>query len=199
MMSEGNKTFYHFHRIGKYDKYWSLGNTLEVDKDFVSDFYENILLRDQILKEKNPDYNIDDIIKALEMMEKDKDTGYTSYHKFSSTRNGYYIFRRELALEEGRKLYNSEAPSRLHTIYLSDEDSLYHWAQYIGIFSRLFEVEIDGDLFESSDVLFPDIKAPFEEQVIASKDYWQPKKLMKTSPREYLFQGKVKVKGERQI
>ena len=196
---EERKSFYHFHRIGKYDQKWILGNTLEVDKNFVSDFYENILLRDQILKERYQDYDIDEVVKALEMMERTKDIGYNSYHKFSSNMNGYYMFRRELALEEGRKLYNSEAPSRLHAIYLSDEDSLYHWAQYIGICSSLFEVEVEGDIFVSSDFLFPDIKAPFEEQVISSKEYWQPKKLMKTSPKEYLVQGKIRIKGERQI
>ena len=133
------------------------------------------------------------------MMKENKDTGYLSYHKFSSTMNDYYIFRRELALEEGRKLYNNNAPSRLHSIYLSDEESLYHWLQYIGICSRLFEVEVDGDIFVSSDYLFPDIRASFEEQVMGSKEYWQPKRLLKTSPREYLVQGKIKIKGERQI
>lgn len=199
MVAERDKIFYHLHRLGSYDKEWNLGNTLEIDKDFISYFYENILLRERILKENNPNYDIDKIIKALEMMKENKDTGYLSYHKFSSTMNDYYIFRRELALEEGRKLYNNNAPSRLHSIYLSDEESLYHWLQYIGICSRLFEVEVDGDIFVSSDYLFPDIRASFEEQVMGSKEYWQPKRLLKTSPREYLVQGKIKIKGERQI
>ncbi|MDE6292082.1 MAG: DUF2441 domain-containing protein, partial [Bacilli bacterium] len=166
---------------------------------FMSNFYENVLLREKLLSEKYQDYNIDEVIKGLELMEEKKNTAYLGKHVFSSTMNGYYIFRRELALEEGRKLYNKDAPSRLHSIYVSDEESLYHWAQYIGISSRLFEVEVNGDVFVSSDILFPDIKASFEEQVLTSIEYWQPKRLMKTSPKEYLVQGKIEIKGEMEI
>ncbi len=104
------------------------------------------------------------------------------------------FFRYPVCLAEGQ-----DAPSRLHSIYVSDKDSLYHWLQYIGNCSRLFEVQVDGDVFVSSDFLFPDFKASFEEQVLASIEYWQPKKLTKTSPKEYLVQGKIEIKGEMEI
>lgn len=199
MVVEKEKLFYHIHRLGNYDKDWQVGKSLEIDENFVSNFYENVLLREKLLSDKYQDYNIDEIIKGLELMEEKKDIAHLRKHTFSSTMNGYYIIRRELALEEGRKLYNKDAPSRLHSIYVSDKDSLYHWLQYIGNCSRLFEVQVDGDVFVSSDFLFPDFKASFEEQVLASIEYWQPKKLTKTSPKEYLVQGKIEIKGEMEI
>ncbi|MDE5630410.1 MAG: DUF2441 domain-containing protein [Bacilli bacterium] len=196
---ETEKIFYHFHRQGNHDVLWLLENSLDITKDFQSSFYENILLREKILKEKYDNYDIDKIIKALEMvMEKEVYSNY-GYHRFSSVMNGYYILRRELALEEGRKIYNNFAPSRLHSVYLTDEASLFYWVQYVGICSRLFEVEVNGSIFESSDYLFPDIKAPFERQVMDSKSYWQPKELTVRMPKEYLFQGNIKIKGEKNL
>lgn len=191
--------FYHFHRQGIHDDLWLLENDFEITKNFQSSFYENILLRERLLKEYYNDYEIDKVIKALEMMIDNNDTGYLGYHKFSSTLNSYYIFRRELALEEGRKIYNNLAPSRLHSIYLTDEKSLYYWVQYVGLCSRLLEVEVTGEIFESSDWLFPDIKSSFESQVKKSKKYWQPKELTYRMPKEYLFQGNIKVKGVKNL
>lgn len=37
------------------------------------------------------------------------------------------FFKREAALEDCRKVYNIALPSRLHSIYLCDEDGLEYW------------------------------------------------------------------------
>lgn len=193
---EAKGLFYHFHRLGTHDDVWLVDRSLDITRDFQSSFYENVLLREKILKEKYPEYDIDEIVKAFELMEEKKDTDYPL---FSSEINAYHILRRELALEEGRKIYNNSAPSRLHSVYLTDEESLYYWVQYVGICGRLFELKVDGEIFESSDYLFPDIKASFEEQVVNSKNYWKPKKLSISMPKEYLFQGKIEIKGDKII
>lgn len=188
--------YYHYHRLGDFSEIWQPGKYLSIDDSFVSGFYENILKRIENFQEYFPEYHIDQVIEAMELMKKNEDSINKNYHGFDACSNGYYMLRRELALEEGRILYNKNAPSRLHTVYLTDKDSLFYWYRYLGGESRIFEVEAQGNIFESSDYLFPDISDPLEKQIEDSKNYWQPKNLSYKLPKEYLFQGNLKIKGD---
>ncbi|MDE5888522.1 MAG: DUF2441 domain-containing protein, partial [Bacilli bacterium] len=104
------------------------------------------------------------------------------------------ILRREQALEEGRKIYNPTAPSRFHSIYLSDKEDLLYWKSSVGGNNyEKFLLELEGNLFKSSDVLFPDESLMLEHQIEQSKKYWQPEEKNLLLRKEYLFQGKAKI------
>ncbi|MCX4365559.1 MAG: DUF2441 domain-containing protein [Bacilli bacterium] len=184
--------YWHVHRLGFYDDLWCEGQELEIDENFSSNFYQNYSLREDALTKQYGSYDIDEVIKNLESIREYKDLEYKLYHAFSSLAQNLYIFRREKALEEGRKLYNPDAPSRLHAIYLTNFESLQYWHVNVDM-GKVFSVDVRGQIFVSSDILFPTITADLDEQVRESKSYWQPKKLTLDMPIEYLFQGELRV------
>lgn len=196
-MESKNKLYYHYHRLGTHDDVWDDDKIILVDDNFNSYLWESLINKERELKTNFSEYDLDLIIEAMENVKSKEKLGYDLYHKLDFGVNGCYMLRRELALEEGRKLYNSLAPSRLHTIYLTDMASIGYWYRYLGGESIIYEVEALGDVFESSDYLFPDIHASMEKQVEDSKKYWQPKKLAYGLPREYLFKGNLRIKKER--
>ena len=83
--------------------------------------------------------------------------------EFNKMLKGSYFLRREKALEEGRKLFNSTAPCRFHSIFSSNKIDLYYWEKIFGecSFNR-FLVELDGNIFISSDRFFPNEKLLFD-------------------------------------
>lgn len=188
------KEFWHLHRLGFFDEFWQKGQSLTVDEKFLSNFYRNYESSGEVLHNKYGNYDIDEIIGNIVRCQKLTNMGYEVYHAFDSIIHTFYVFRREKALEEGRKIFNPEAPSRLHAIYLSDRESINYW-QAIVDESRLYLVKATGFVFESSDIYFADILDSYEEQVEKSEAYWRPKKLTLDMPREYLFQGKLDIAG----
>ncbi len=108
--------------------------------------------------------------------------------------NRLKVLRREQALEEGRRLYNPGAPQRFHSIYLTDKDDLDYWKKCVG--DNCFEtylLEISGNLFKSSDTLFPDENLMLDRQIEQSKSYWKPSERQLILRKEYLFQGKAQI------
>ena len=188
-----NNSLYHVHRSGNCDSLWYVGSEMLVDDNFNNFFYANLLEEDKKLIERYGDYDIDYIISMMEEI-KSKDLIEDSlYSDFIKLLNRYYILRREKALEEGRKLYIPRAPSRMHSIYLTDDSCLHYWKNVVGNGScKIFLLELDGNLFVSSDKLFPDNSLLFDNQVELSKDYWKPK-VKSLTPKEYVFQGKINI------
>jgi len=157
-----DEKYWHIHRLGFYDELWCEGQKLVIDENFSSNFYQNYSLREDALTKQYGSYDIDEVIKNLESIREYKDLEYKLYHAFSSLAQNLYIFRREKALEEGRKLYNPDAPSRLHAIYLTNFESLQYWQVNVNM-GKVFSVDVRGQIFVSSDILFPTITAGLEE------------------------------------
>lgn len=195
-MESQDNIFYHYHRLGSHDELWQDEKNILVDDDFASSFYESIITEQRELEKRFGDYEIDKIIMAMENVKRREKLNYGLYHIMDYGVNGCYMLRRELALEEGRKIFNPSAPSRLHTVYLTDKESIIYWYRYLGGVSKVYKVEALGEVFESSDYLFPNIQAPLEKQIEDSKEYWQPKKLSYGLPREYLLKGSLRIKKE---
>lgn len=183
---------YHIHRNGNIDGLWDVGNKIKVDDNFNSLFYEKLLVEEQKLIERYGNYDIDYIIKVMEEIKTKKIVGTDIKYDFNLLLKRYYFLRREKALEEGRKIFNPTAPSRFHSLFLTNEYDMNYWIKCIGYDSyKIFLMELNGNLFVSSDEYFPNYNLTYDIQVEQSKAYWKPKIL--TIRKEFLFQGESKI------
>lgn len=199
-MEVKDKIMYYYHKLGLYDDIWQVGNEIVVDNNFNS-YYGSIIDKfstgvkcvngifslDRVIDEyiddiglENVDVNtIEDLLKCSSLIIKNIN-----------------IYNRELMLEKYRLDNNPNLPSRLHSIWLSDKESLNFWKEQVREYRKivLFRVSITGGLFKSSDEFIPNDELTTKEMYEASNNYWNPifkeEDLCKT---EYLFQGKVKV------
>ena len=108
------------------------------------------------------------------------------------------FFKREAGLEECRKDNFSSSPSRLHSIYLCDEDGLEYWTDAISMCRTkdvsIFKVLADGNIFKSNEQLLPVETCTYGQTYSGAFKYWNPKfDSVPSCTNEYLVQGKVKV------
>lgn len=189
------KNLYHVHRKGIKDELWYPGSTIIIDEAYNTVFCERIKEDEEALKAKYGDYDIDSIIKYMERLKTMEFSDQDFKRRFNILLNQLYFLRREKALEIGRTLYRSDAPSRYHSLYLCDEADLLYWEEKVGkSFYDDYLLELDGITFVSNDEFFPDNHLPLELQVEASKNYWQPNLNRDSLYKEYLFQGTARVR-----
>ena len=105
-------------------------------------------------------------------------------------------FKRESALENFRVNNNYMYPSRLHSMYLTDEKGILEWSKKFGRSNlELYRVEIEGDIFKTSEFFIPDETLPYDKFYEKSYYYWNPNfKKAPEDSNEYLAQGKVLIK-----
>lgn len=190
---------YHIHKLGKYDRMWHESAVIDIKENFKSvsyDRYQNFTTALPI--EGGGSINLYDFIIHListnQLNEEIKDEIIKYSYEIS-----YYasVFKRETALENYRKDKQYKHPSRLHSLYLTDEKGIESWIQKIGADGKdieLFRVEAEGNIFKTSEIFIPDETLPYEDAYQNSYYYWNPN--FKKAPEdcnEYLVQGKVKV------
>lgn len=199
-MEVKDKIMYHYHRLGIYDDIWQVGNELLVDNNFnsfcgsiVDKFTTAVKCENGIFSlEKIIDKYLNDI--SIENVDLKTITNLLKASSAIITKADMY--NRELMLEKYRKENNPKLPSRLHSIWLADKESLNFWKEQLngGRKLKLYRVSVTGNLFKSSDSFIPDDELTAKEMYEASSAYWNPvfseEDLCKA---EYLFQGKVKV------
>lgn len=193
-MKNTKNYLYHVHRNGNMDHLWYIGNKIKISPNFEGTLYTSLLEEEQKLIERYGNYDIDYIITTMEEIQLNNFVEEDMIEDFHQMLNRYYFLRREKALEEGRKLYATNTPSRLHSLFLTDRFDLYYWINRIGGNSfKYFLLELEGNLFVSSDKYFPEHTLPFDIQVEQSKEYWKPKVKKRMSNKEFLFQGDAKI------
>ena len=199
-MKVKDKVMYHYHRLGIYDDIWQVGNELLVDNNFnsfcgsiVDKFTTAVKCENGIFSlEKIIDKYLNDI--SIENVDLKTITNLLKASSAIITKADMY--NRELMLEKYRKENNPKLPSRLHSIWLADKESLNFWKEQLngGRNLTLYRVSVTGNLFKSSDSFIPDDELTAKEMYQVSSKYWNPvfseDDLCKA---EYLFQGKVKV------
>ncbi len=199
-MEVKDKIMYHYHKLGIYDDKWQVGNEFVVNDSFnsfcgsiVDKFstaikYKNGLVPLEIIIDKYlDDIGIENVdLKTITNLLKDSRAIITNAN----------MYNRELMLENYRKENNPNLPSRLHSIWLADKESLNFWKEQLEKRKKLvlYRVSVTGNLFKSSDSFIPDDELTAREMYEESSKYWNPvfseEDLCKA---EYLFQGKVKV------
>ncbi len=199
-MKVKDKIMYHYHKLGLYDDIWQVGNELVVDNNFnsfcgsiVDKFTTAVKCENGIFSlEKIIDKYLNDI--SIENVDLKTITNLLKASSAIITKADMY--NRELMLEKYRKENNPKLPSRLHSIWLADKESLNFWKEQLngGRNLTLYRVSVTGNLFKSSDSFIPDDELTAKEMYQVSSKYWNPvfseDDLCKA---EYLFQGKVKV------
>ena len=102
---------------------------------------------------------------------------------------------REIALENYRKDYCNDKPSRFHSLFACNEEGLNFWIQQIRDNELdIFRIEVDEEPFVSNELLLPNEKLSYGEKIIDSCKYWYPNKEYLNNERdEYLVQGGVKI------
>ena len=199
-MKVKDKVMYHYHKLGIYDDKWQVGNKIMVDDNFnsfcgsiVEKFTTAVKCENGIFSlEKIIDEYLDDI--GIENVDLNTITNLLKASSDIITKADMY--NRELMLEKYRKENNPKLPSRLHSIWLADKESLNFWEGQLNGRRKLklYRVSVTGNLFKSSDSFIPDDELTAKEMYEASSTYWNPvfseEDLCKA---EYLFQGKVKV------
>ena len=199
-MEVKDKIMYHYHKLGIYDDKWQVGIEFVVNDSFNSFCGSIVDIFSTAIKYKNSlvplekiiDKYLDDIgienvdLKTITNLLKDSRAIITNAN----------IYNRELMLENYRKENNPNLPSRLHSIWLADKESLNFWKEQLEKRKKLvlYRVSVTGNLFKSSDSFIPDDELTAREMYEESSKYWNPvfseEDLCKA---EYLFQGKVKV------
>ena len=199
-MEVKDKIMYHYHRLGIYDNIWQVGNEIIVDDNFnsycssiIDKFSTSVKCKNGLFSlEKIIDKYLDDI--GIENVDLETIIGLLKASSAIITNANMY--NRESMLENYRKENNPNLPSRLHSIWLTDNKSLNFWKEQLEKRKKLvlYRVSVTGNLFKSSDSFIPGDELTAKEMYEASSAYWNPvfskEDLCKA---EYLFQGKVKV------
>jgi len=201
-MQVSGKKMYHYHKVGIYDEIWQVGNEIIVDENFIS-HYCTVLSEFDTTVPCAPDGHPESFDRVL--------THYLSEEELSNLDlqmlkqlleeskriiKNTNIFKRELALEECRKKYFPTLPSRLHSIWVTDEENLEFWQSQLNKGDlELFELELYGELFESSDLFIPDDELSMGDSIVKSRRYWDPDfdTISSRKQVEFLFQGNVKI------
>ncbi len=197
-MEVKDKIMYHYHRLGIYDDIWQIGNEIIVDDNFNS-YYGSIIDKFSTgVKCVNGIFSldrvIDEYIDDIGLGNVDLNTIEDLLKCSSLIIKNINIYNRELMLEKYRKENNPKLPSRLHSIWLADKESLSFWKGQFSGKLKLYRVSITGELFKSSDDFIPDDELTAKEMYETSSNYWNPTfKEEDLCKAEYLFQGKVKV------
>lgn len=185
---------YHIHRYNDISNLKAIGDILTIDNNYNSMFYKKLLTEEETLVKRYNNYDIDYIICMMEEVKEKYTLSKEQLENLNKLLKNYYFLRREKALEEGRKIFNFSAPSRLHSLFLTDENDLNYWKTIFKDYSyKIFLLELYGNLFVSSDELFPDNNLPFDLQIEKSKEYWKPDIRKYTLKKEFVFQGTYKI------
>ena len=209
-----DKEMLHIHIKGIHDDIWQVGNELLVDERFNSHLTNNFDIPSGV-KDKNGD------IVLLETIQKDIINKISSDEEILNLRNlsddeildKMYFLRdtlkettyrlhqlglrnREESLEEVRKEFYPNLPSRYHSLWVCDQDSYEYWRSILGKReTESFSLLLNGNLFKSSDTFLPTEGALKKEQKEEAHRYWNPTFITEEDElkKEYLFQGRVKI------
>lgn len=200
-MEVKDKIMYHYHKLGKFDEKWQVGNQIIVDNSFNS-FYCTILADFSTSVYCRPDNHLESFDNILDYYLNNKDFEKLDQkllrQMLEESRRiiaNTNIYKRERALEDCRKDFFPHLPSRLHSIWVSDERELSFWKKQFKQDLILFKLSLTGELFKSSDSFIPDDELSPIESYVFSKKYWDPTFETEEQEKkvEYLFQGKVKI------
>ncbi len=191
---------YHIHKNDGHNKLWEENKIIKVSDNFKSNMAKRYNDFSTCIKlESGMEINFYDYMLGLvgtgEIFTLNKNEIMALSDR--AYQISYYanFFKRESALEKYRLDKFNSLPSRLHSVYLTDEDGIGYWTEILGGNDySLFRVEATGNIFKTNEELLPNEVLSYADVYDNSYNYWHPKfnKLSKYK-NEYLVQGSVKV------
>lgn len=135
--------------------------------------------------------NIQELIPFIDVLENPSEF-YRDLHEILFNAS---IAKREISLENFRKEYASDKPSRLHSMYACDENGLELWKNVIGSNKyEIFRINPIDEPFRTNEGLLPKEETSYIDSYNSSNRYFNPKSSDLNKPNdEYLIQGKVKL------
>jgi hypothetical protein len=202
------ETLYHIRKFSNIEDDYNVGQVLEFNRDKLNSFkydqkdYSGSYYAGKITIGDKVCNHYKDIASLLKYEEL-KNKSEAEIKEILSIINTFHytacLEKREMILEEIRRESYIDKPSRYHCMWLTDEECIASWIKLLkaqpGKYS-INEMELDGDIFVSTDELLPGMYHKTEDMYEEAKHYWNPKKedLTNSKSREYLFEGIAKVK-----
>lgn len=202
------KELYHIHKIEGKDsvgEFWKENKEIKVDDKFKNGMLKRYNEFTTKMKASDVEGNIIDInihdylVRVLFKLNSGRVFSKKELEEILklSYRVSYYgnMFKRETALENYRKDNVSTLPSRLHTIYLTDEKGIDYWVNALQTDNyTLYRVEASGEIFKTNEQLIPDEELSYKDVYESAYNYWHPNfKHVPDYTNEYWVKGKVKV------
>lgn len=201
---------YHVHSKTIYDSKYTINNIMNIDNNYNSIMNKRHNSFNQLIKVQDTNdlktINFFEFIASF-LDETNNMTSLTPYdlemikniilNSYHQTFNAYFFLREE-ALENYRKDYYNNLPSRLHSMYLCDQNSLEYWLNILSENGKneveVYKVLASGNIFKTNEQLLPDPKSNFQETYNLASNYWNPDfTKVPDFTNEYLVQGQVKI------
>ena len=188
---------YHIHANNNHDRMWHEKAVINIKETFKNKLYERYNgFTTAIPIEDVGNVNLYDLILQVCHMGK-IDEQLTNELIQYAYKVSYYAscFKRETAMENYRKDKGYKYPSRLHSVYLTDEAGIDAWMQKLGKQDlQLFRVLVEGNIFKTNEIFIPDETLPYSVAYSDSYHYWNPNfRIAPKDSNEYLVQGKIKI------
>ncbi|CAI2768165.1 DUF2441 domain-containing protein [Flavobacterium collinsii] len=217
-MNVDKKIFYHIHKKVKNDT-WAVGTTLSFDKTKYNFFTENLkeisseifkgdfrkdfsIIRD-LVEKSNELINIIDKQPDLALQNqllRDNVTVSLQVNTKLANYLGYYIKHlNEMIFEEIRAEHFSSLPSRMHGIWLCNEDEIGKWQNILGsdCETEIYRVSATGFVHHANASLIRTDSLPISEIEELARMYWSEVPFDKDycKESEILFEGELEILG----
>lgn len=199
---------FHIHKSNQYDRKWETGKIITVKENFENGMSKRQKSFTTTIEMNTTTGMIEEEyhLLAARIMSKivnkeiitRKELQIVKYLIEKSYDVSYYanMFKREQALESCRQDKFKSLPSRLHSIFLTDEEGIGYWQEVIGKLDNYFiyRVEVEGNIFKTNEDLIPSESLDYIDTYNKAFKYWHPKfEGTRSYANEYLAQGKIKV------
>lgn len=192
---------YHIHKHNNYDKLWKPYREITVSENFKSIMSKryNDFTTSMIIEEDQNKILLNFHDYLLTLLSSKTQINRQEFQKILQIayQTSYFsnMFKRETALENYRKNNFNFLPSRLHSIYLTDEKGVPYWIDALDAKDYdLCRVEVTGNIFKTNEQLLPDETLSYKDAYENSFNYWHPNfKKVPDNTNEYLVNGKIKI------
>lgn len=179
------------------DRNYKVGDVLTFDKNTPNGQYRRVFNNNFKLNGERPCDEMYQVAKGKFKKFKSKDDIFSIAHILEN----YDVLTKEIALEEIRKQYFPEYPSRLHCMYLSiskdislkNIQTMSSSPEKHGKIFQAVAVKLNGEIFKAGKVYMSREAESYSYYLDKAKLYWKQSNLMDEEVKEVLFEGQAEV------
>ena len=179
------------------DRHYKVGDVLEFNKETLNGQYNRVFNTDFRLNGTRPSDEMYSVAKRKFKKFKTKDDVYSIAHILEY----YDVAIKEIALEEVRKQFFPNLPSRLHCMYLSTSKdialknvkSMAESREKNGKHFQAVAVRLNGVIFKAGKVYVSREGKSYNYYKDKAIEYWKQKGLKDEEVKEVLFEGRAEI------